>query len=328
MLRELCVEGRAEIQSWQIALERPVRVGLVGCGRVAEFGYLPAFRRAAGVKLVGVADVNLSRCREIAPQIPAHENVEALIEAGDVDALVISTPTRFHLAGARAAARAGLPVLLEKPPGLNLEEARALNTLSPSPWIGFNRRFDPNVRRLKNGFPQGGTIQLELCYRRASWKPLDMQDDALLDVGPHLIDLSRWLTGGEVEFARALSLGEHRAEFELMLERGRATVLCADDRYYRERIVIRDSRGHLKGSYQRGGLFWGLAARLRPKGEIPLVKLFVLQLEAFGLAVRGRLDGAPLATSRDGLAVMAVIDAVRRSASQETAPCAVRVPTD
>jgi Oxidoreductase family, NAD-binding Rossmann fold len=70
-----------------------VRIGLIGCGRVAEFGYLPAFRQARGVVLVGIADVNPSRCRALAPVVPAYGNVQSLIQAGGLDAIVIAVPT-------------------------------------------------------------------------------------------------------------------------------------------------------------------------------------------------------------------------------------------
>ena len=62
---------------------------------------------------------------------------------------------------------------------------------------------------------QGVQVRLELHYRRTTWKPFDMHDDALLDLGPHLIDLARWLTESEVRSARTLSLMEQHAEFEL-----------------------------------------------------------------------------------------------------------------
>lgn len=299
----------------------PVRVGLVGCGRLAEFGYLPAFRQAKGIKLVGVADINQSRCDAIAPGVPAHQDIHSLIGGGGIDALVISTPTRFHLSDARSAAQAGLPALLEKPPGLNLEEARALCRLRPGPWIGFNRRFDPDITRLKYESSQEGNIQLELHYRRTSWKPFDMRDDALLDLAPHLIDLARWLTGSEVFSVRAVSLNECRVRLDLKLERGHAAVSCSNDTHYRERIVVRDSQGCVRSAYQRGGLFSGLAARVQPKRESPLVKPMARQLEAFAFAIRGMLDRTQLATSVDGLATMAVIDAARRSAALNGVEC-------
>ena len=88
----------------------------------AEFGYLPAFRQARGVVLAGIADVNLSRCGALAPGVPAYGNIQSLIQAGGLDAIVISVPTRFHLEYAACAAEAGLPSLVEKPPGV--ERAR------------------------------------------------------------------------------------------------------------------------------------------------------------------------------------------------------------
>jgi predicted dehydrogenase len=305
--------------------KEPVRIGLVGCGRVAEFGYLPAFRRAKGVQLAAVADVNPTRCKEIAPGVPAHESTRALIDAGGIDAVVISTPTRFHLADARCAAEAGLPALLEKPPGLDVGEAGAVCALSPSPWIGFNRRFDPVIRKVKDELPRDAEIrlELELHYRRTSWKPFDMHDDALLDLGPHLIDLTRWLTGGDIRRARVLSLRDRRVEFEVRLAQGHARISCSSNSPYRERIEVKDSRGRAIGSYSRGGLLSAITGRLSSNRENPLVRPMVGQLEAFGRAVRGISHETSLATADDGLQVMSVIDAVRRSAVQGGVECSL-----
>jgi predicted dehydrogenase len=309
--------------------EEPVRIGLVGCGRVAEFGYLPAFRQAKGVKLAAVADVNQARCKDIAPGVPARGSTRALIDAGGLDAVVISTPTRFHLADARCAAEAGLPALLEKPPGLDVGEAGAVCALNPPPWIGFNRRFDPMIRRVKDELPRDAEIrlELELHYRRTSWKPFDMHDDALLDLGPHLIDLTRWLTGGEIRRARVLSLRDRGVEFEVGLARGHARISCSSNSPYRERIEVKNSRGRVIGSYRRGGLLSAIAGRLSSNRENPLVTPMVGQLEAFGRAVRGISPGTSLATAADGLEVMSVIDAVRRSAVQGGIECSLPGPS-
>ncbi len=304
--------------------ESDVRIGLIGCGRVAEFGYLPAFRQAQGVVLVGIADVNPSRCRALAPDVPAYENIQSLIQAGGLDAIVISVPTRFHLEYARCAAEAGFPSLVEKPPGANVQEAKALQALEPAPWIAFNRRFEPGLIKLKHAVPkaQGFQVRLELHYRRTTWKPFDMHDDALLDLGPHLIDLARWLSESEVRSAHALSVKEQCAEFELELTRGRAVVACSTSRPYRERIEIADVDGRLCASHRRGGIVSGIMARLSPKTENPLVSSLVGQLEAFGQAVRGASDGS-LASAADGLAVMSVIETIRKSATSGGEVCSV-----
>jgi len=295
-----------------------VRIGLVGCGRLAEFGYLPAFQQAAGVQLAAVADINQSRCREIAPGVPAYESISDLIQAGSLDALVISTPTRFHLSNAHCAAEAKLPAPVEKPPGLNVGEASALQALNPSPWIAFNRRFEPDIARLKEALPRQGKLhlRLELHYRRHGWGSFDMQDDVLLDLGPHLIDLARWLTDSDILWARVCSLHERRAQFVLGLQRADARISCSNNRPHCERIEVKDSLGRITGSYKRGGLASGILVRLKRKRENPLVSSLVRQLEAFGGAVRGMLDGSPLGTPADGLVVMSAIHAVRHSADQ------------
>ena len=191
-----------------------------------------------------------------------------------------------------------------------------LRALEPAPWIGFNRRFEPSLIELKHAAykAQGFQVRLELHYRRTTWKPFDMHDDALLDLGPHLIDLTRWLTGSEVRSVRTLSLKEQCAEFKLDLTRGRAVVVCSTNRPYRERMEITDENGRLLASHRRGGIVWGIIARLRPKGENPLVTSLIGELEAFARAVRGDSSGF-LASAADGIAVMSVIEAVRSSAT-------------
>ena len=76
-----------------------------------------------------------------------------------------------------------LPALVEKPPGIDAIEASQLAALEPAPWIGFNRRFEPALRPLREAAASRRVFDssLELFYRRDSWRPIRMRDDALLD---------------------------------------------------------------------------------------------------------------------------------------------------
>jgi predicted dehydrogenase len=190
--------------------------------------------------------------------------------------------------------------------------------------LAFNRRFDLDIVWLKNSLPREGrlSIRLELHYRRNAWRPFEMRDDALLDLGPHLIDLVRWLTHSEIRSARAQSLQQQRAEFELELDRGNAVIVCSINTPYTELIQVHDDRGHAIETFTRGGLISGILARLKPSRENPLVSSLVGQLEAYGNAVRGRHHGE-LATASDGIAVMSVIEAVRGSALRGGSECSV-----
>ena len=126
----------------------PLRIGLVGCGRLAELGYVPAFSRAEEVVLAAVADPVAGRRDRIAGMAAArgvrptsHAGAGELLAASDVEALVIASPPVEHLRQAQLAAGAGLPTLVEKPPALAGAGAEQLAALRPAPWIGFNRRF-------------------------------------------------------------------------------------------------------------------------------------------------------------------------------------------
>jgi myo-inositol 2-dehydrogenase / D-chiro-inositol 1-dehydrogenase len=299
-----------------------VRLGLVGCGRLAARGYLPAFRRASGVRLAAVADVDLTRCRALAPDVPAYDSARALAAASGIDGVVIATPTRAHASDARAVAEAGILALVEKPPGLHAAEAASLASLRPEPRIGFNRRFEPGLARLRADVARPNLdLILRMQYRRRAWGSYDMQDDALLDLAPHLVDLARWLTGGEARRVCARTLTRQRAVFAIELGDHRATIGCASHRVFAEHVEARDARRRLVARYRCGGFAQAIRDRLLPPAESPLITTLARQLEAFGHAVRGGA-GAPLATATDGLAVMCVLDAVRRSAAAGGRWCA------
>lgn len=289
-------------------------IGLVGCGRLAQVGYLPALRAAEGLRLVAVADPAPPRRAEVAGQrVPAFATAAELLEATAVDGLVLATPASAHLADARRAAAVGVTALVEKPPAPDAADAAALAALTPAPRVGFNRRFDPRTARVRDAAAGAGLeVRLELRYRRRSWRAHTVADDALLDLGPHLIDLARWTTGQEVTAVEGAVLLPERAAFGLTLTDGRAAVRCATDRPHRERVEVRGPDGRVLARAGRGGLVAGLWERLRPRPR-PLVASLTRQLEAFAAV----LDGAPapdLGTAADGAAVMAVVDAVRASA--------------
>jgi myo-inositol 2-dehydrogenase / D-chiro-inositol 1-dehydrogenase len=298
------------------ALNAAVRVGLAGCGRLAQRGWLPAFERVEGVRLTAMADPEPRRCRSGEAGVRKHASAAELIDAGGIDALILATPAHAHLADARRAATAGLPCLVEKPPAPDLRGALELASLEPSPAMGFNRRFAPGLQALHGAVPSAGPLRLELRlhYRQRSWSAYTVEDEALIDLGPHLIDLVRWLTAADIGAVRARRLTPQRVQLELRLggDRGTASVDCATDRVYREVVAVYDRRGRHIARVATGGRVGALAGRLRPPADHPLVESLAPELERFTVAVRGGPAG-PLATARDGVAVMAAIEAARRS---------------
>ena len=307
--------------------DRPLRLGLVGCGRLAEAGYLPALRRVPDVLLTAVADPDQARRARVAERastdadrVAAHPGARELVVAGGVDALVIASPPAAHLDHAELASAASLPALVEKPPAPDGQDARRLAALEPRPWVGFNRRFD-RAAALRGRVPAGGTLELELRYRRASWRAYTVAADALADLGPHLVDLALFLTGAAPRAVRRARLGPERARLELITTRGMARIRCETNRVHAERVRVRAADGAAIAAHAVGGPMVGAFARLRRRPH-PLVASLALQLEAFARAARGESPG-PLADAVDGARVMAALDAARASAHRGGAEEAV-----
>ncbi len=289
-----------------------LRLGLVGCGRLAELGYLPAAQAAPGVEFVAVADPDRTRRGLVAGKlgVPGHARLGELLAATALDGLVVCTPAEDHEEVAEIAAHAGLTALVEKPPAPDAAGALRIASLAPAPWIAFNRRFDQGLQLMRS-VPPGGdlTMRMVLHYRRSSWRPVARGDDALLDLAPHLIDLALHLTGSLPVAVRANATRE-RAGLVLATTRAEIQIECATDRPHHELVEIRTAGGRLAGRAVSAGR--ARAALARVTGAHPLVRSLRLQLEAYARALRG-VDPGPLATAAEGAAVMRVLDAARRS---------------
>jgi predicted dehydrogenase len=307
-----------------------MRLGIAGCGRIVERGYVPAALAAEGVSVAGFADPNrgrldgcLRRWRERGGEAEGFSDLGGLLAAEPIDLLVIAAPLDRHVSLAEQAAAAGVRSLVEKPPAPDLAGALRLAALEPQPALAFNRRFVQGAE-LSDAIPAEGWIELdlELRFKQDAWGAHGARDEALLDAGIHLIDLACHLSATGPIAVRQARIEPQRATFELELSRGRARIECATDRSHRETVSVRDRSGKVVARSSWGGL------RSRLVGMVgkadPLVLSLQRQLEALrdtaaddpafvllsSVPVKGR---TPLACARDGVAAMAVVEAARRS---------------
>jgi predicted dehydrogenase len=102
----------------------PLRIGFVGCGRIADLqclGYLD--HPGAVIHAVCDSDAALARMRaEQWDAKHAYDDLDALLADPEIDAVEILTPHHLHEAHATAALQAGKHVSLQKPPTRTLEE--------------------------------------------------------------------------------------------------------------------------------------------------------------------------------------------------------------
>ena len=307
-----------------------MRLGIAGCGRIAERGYIPAAVAAEGVTIAAFADPNTDRrdeClrlwRETGYEASGYPGLASLLAAEPIDLLVVAAPLDYHVALATEAAEAGVRSLVEKPPAPDLAGALRLAELEPEPVLAFNRRFLQGTE-LRDSIPAEGWIELdlELRFKQGAWGAHEVRDEALLDAGIHLVDLACFLGGGAPIAVRQAQIAPQRASFELELSRGRARVQCATDRSHHEIVSVRDRGGKTLARSTWGGLgarLAGLAGRPDPLGlslqrQLEALRDAAANDPAFVLcSPEGDKGRTPLACAHDGVAAMAVVEAARRS---------------
>ncbi|HEJ9096128.1 Gfo/Idh/MocA family oxidoreductase [Serratia odorifera] len=163
---------------------QPVRVGLIGAGRMGSFHAENLAYRVPGARLSAVADPQPGAAETLAQRLgitKAYGDLHALLHDPDIDAVAIAAPARTHAEWVIAAAQAGKHVFCEKPMAVTLDEAdraiAAANQAGVVLQVGFNRRFDSGfaaaIAAVKSG--ENGTTQLSRSITR---------DPALRDPAP------------------------------------------------------------------------------------------------------------------------------------------------
>ena len=189
-------------------------IGLLGCGRIARMLHLHALVDMDEVELCMVAESDPERLREasaIAAGSVAFDDYREALADDRLEAVVICLPTGLHAEAASAAFEAGKHVFLEKPIATSEADARrvlkAWTASGRVGMMGFNQRFHPVIRDLKGalGANRAGTvvgahvIMGSETREFPDWKRSRASGGgALLELGSHVVDLSRYLFEREV----------------------------------------------------------------------------------------------------------------------------------
>ena len=99
-------------------MTEPVRVALVGCGRIAQVAHLPALEKVNGIQLVPVSEPSEAVRHAVARRydvLQAFADHSQVLREELVEAVLVAAPDRFHYPIAAAALSAGKHVLVEKP---------------------------------------------------------------------------------------------------------------------------------------------------------------------------------------------------------------------
>ncbi|MEQ8966809.1 MAG: inositol 2-dehydrogenase [Azospirillaceae bacterium] len=186
-----------------------IRFAVLGCGRIGRMhAGLVASRPDAAV--TRCFDADRARAEETAAAVGATAvgSAEDAIGAGDVDAVLIASPTDTHVALILAAAEAGKPILCEKPIDVDIAKVEAcrerLAVFDVPVQIGFNRRFDPSHRAVRDAVRAGeiGALELLVITSRDPGPPppraiLEACGGLFRDTTIHDFDMARFVLGDE-----------------------------------------------------------------------------------------------------------------------------------
>ncbi len=130
----------------------PVRVALLGAGRIAQSAHLPAIARATCLHLVGIFDPSEYLRVAVAGRyaVTAFPTAQALLEDPTIEAVIVAVPDRFHAATTIDALAAGKHVLVEKPLASTVAEAESVVEATYRSGkivqVGSMKRHDPGMR--------------------------------------------------------------------------------------------------------------------------------------------------------------------------------------
>ena len=325
----------------------PLRLGVLGCGRVFQRFHLPALARVPSLHLAAVCDPDpesLERASDRSPPPRSFRTPADLLRDPGLDAVLILTPPESHADTAIHSFEAGLHVLVEKPMALQSGDARriaeAARRARRTLQVGFTRRFRAPYRRLRAALQQLDhnqpcAVSFELSFPGWDSRSGFLGDEprgggVLDDVLSHQVDLVCWLLGASPDQVRAVQNGVQGAGVTAELKFGSLIARCraAHGSYVELLEVDLNDGGGLEatGSYLRRkgsrpapwrrhrALFLDKLAlardRLLRRTNVTLGS-FELQLRDFEHAVRGEhFDGA---TAEEGVRAVEIVQACRTS---------------
>ncbi len=189
-----------------------LRVGIVGCGGIANGKHMPSLKKVAECEMVAFCDLVEERAVKAAadygvPGAKVTTDYMELANDPDIDVIHVCTPNRSHSFITIACLEAGKHVMCEKPMAKTADEAKAMleaaKRTGKKLTIGYQNRQNTNQQVLKRAADAGkfGEIYFAKAHairRRAvpTWgvfmNEYEQGGGPLIDIGTHALDLTLW----------------------------------------------------------------------------------------------------------------------------------------
>jgi len=330
-----------------------IRVGIIGAGRIGRIHAANLASRIPGAEAAAISDVRLESAQGAAKEsgIPrAFAGHREILEDKSIAAVAICSPTGTHAALIEEAAAAGKHIFCEKPVDLDLGVVRraiaAADSAEVKLQIGFNRRYDPDFRRVRE-LVAAGKVGKPHIVRITSRDPepppasySEVSGGIFLDMTIHDFDMARFLTGEEIVsvFAEGAALIDPEiaalgdVDTAALTLRYASGALCVIDNSrravygYDQRVEVFGDKGRAAAGNKAptDAELWDAEGRERGKIHHFFLErykeAYVAEMEDFIAAVRE--DRAPRVTGDDGLRALLLGLAAKRSL-QEARPVRV-----
>ncbi len=321
-----------------------LRFGVLGAGRIGRV-HSKAIASTPGARLVAIADPVAKAAHDMADAYGCDiRTIDAILNAPDIDAVVICTPTDTHADLIEQAVRAGKAVFCEKPVDLSVKRVQdCLKVVAAEKgtlMVGFNRRFDPDFMAVKAAIDAGkiGTVEMVTISSRDPGAPpadyISRSGGIFRDMTIHDFDMARWLLGEDVESVQAAAsvlvdpaigkLGDFDSvNVILRTASGKQAVITNSRRAaygYDQRIEVLGSLGAVsaqnmaeanieiadKDGFHRPPLLNFFMSRY--------TAAYAAEIAGFVAAVNGKT--ATPTTGQDGLAALALAEAALKSVAE------------
>ena len=324
-----------------MAVEKKLRIGVIGCGRIAQ-AHLAAIENLKDeADLIATADADEKRAREAKQRFGARfftSRYEDILNYAEIDAVIITLPNHLHHPIALQAAMAKKHILVEKPIALNTKQALEMvdeaKRNGVTLMVGQSRRFSDAVFDLQKHIPEIGKlfrIQISFLVNFPSpptdwWKRSEEAGGlVILLQGSHSIDSILTWTKKMPRQVCAFSSrqntqweGEDEADILLSFDQGELASMhlsLSTSPEIHEAILV-GTKGVMRlTEYSTGKPFrFGYHLDLNGKRIYSAEQTpsnYTLQLGEFIDAIRG--SRTPIASGEEVLSTMRVLDAVRLS---------------
>lgn len=198
-----------------------IKIGILGCGKIAQVRHIPEYAENKGAQILGFYDINLERAKALAETYggTAYETAEELLSNPEIDAVSICTANVAHAELTIAALNAGKHVLCEKPMATTLAECEAMVEAAKKNkkflMIGHNQRLTKahatakklvvdgligDIVTFRTTFGHGGPEIWSVDPGKDTWffDKSRAAMGAMADLGIHKTDLIQFLTGQRV----------------------------------------------------------------------------------------------------------------------------------